>query len=120
MPVRSYLQSPAAKAVLDGKPFAAVSVSRRYYKGNLGDIKELGQQAGGTWAGSTHFVSDGNQVMSMASWLVFMRKNEPRNHYLGVPLPRPNLRADYAEQAHRYADDVADKVLSPALGHAAS
>ena len=39
MPVRSYLHSAAAKAVLDGKLFAAVSVSRRYYKGNLGDIK---------------------------------------------------------------------------------
>ncbi|MGZ6576155.1 MAG: flavodoxin family protein, partial [Solirubrobacteraceae bacterium] len=73
MPVRSYLHAPAAKSILDGKRFAAVSVSRRYYKGNLGDIKELGEQAGGTWAGGTHFVSDGNQVMSMASWLVFMR-----------------------------------------------
>ena len=40
MPVRSYLDSPAAKAVLDTKLFAAVSVSRRYYKGNLGDIKK--------------------------------------------------------------------------------
>jgi menaquinone-dependent protoporphyrinogen IX oxidase len=120
MPVRSYLQSPAAKAVLGGKPFAAVSVSRRYYKGNLGDIKELGEQAGGTWAGSTHFVSDGNQVMSMASWLVFMGKNEPRSRYLGVPLPRPNLRADYTEQAKRYADELADKVLSRTAAHAAS
>ena len=120
MPVRSYLQSPAAKAVLDGHPFAAVSVSRRYYKGNLGDIKELGEQAGGTWAGGTHFVSDGNQVMSMASWLVFMRKNEPRRRYFGMPLPRPNLKADFAEQAKLYADQLADKVLSPATVDTAS
>jgi hypothetical protein len=56
----------------------------------------------------------------MASWLVFMRKNEPRNHYLGVPLPRPNLRADYAEHAKRYADELADKVLSPAAAHAST
>lgn len=112
MPVRSYLHSPAAKAVLVGKPFAAVSVSRRYYKGNLGDIKKLGEQAGGTWAGGTHFVSDGNQVMSMASWLVFMRKNEPRRRYFGVPLPRPNLKADYAEQAKSYAHALTDKVFN--------
>jgi len=111
MPVRSYLQSPAATAVLDGKPFAGVSVSRRYYKGNLGDIKKLGGQAGGTWSGGTQFVSDGNQVMSMASWLVFMRKNEPRRRYFGVPLPRPNLRRDYGEGAKRYADELADKVF---------
>ena len=120
MPVRSYLHSPAAKAVLDGTPFAAVSVSRRYYKGNLGDIKQLGAQAGGTWVGGTHFVSDGNQVMSMASWLVFMRKNEPRNHYLGVPLPRPNLTADYAQHAKSYADELADKVLGHATVDATS
>ena len=43
--------------------------------------------------------SDGNQVMSMASWLVFMRKNEPRRRYFGVPMPRPNLKANFAEQA---------------------
>jgi hypothetical protein len=113
MPVRSYLHSPAAKSVLDSKPFAAVSVSRRYYKGNLGDIKELGEQAGGTWTGSTHFVSDGNQVMSMVSWLVFMRKNEPRSRYLGLSLPRANLKANYAEHAKRYADELADQVFAP-------
>ena len=120
MPVRSYLHAPAAKAVLDGKPFAAVSVSRRYYKGNLGDIKELGEQAGGTWAGGTHFVSDGNQVLSMVSWLVFMRKNEPRSHYLGLSLPRANLKANYAEHAKRYADELADQVFGPAAVDAAS
>jgi menaquinone-dependent protoporphyrinogen IX oxidase len=114
MPVRSYLKSPAARSILDSKPFAAVSVSRRYYKGNLGDIKQLGEQAGGTWVGGTHFVSDGNQVMSMASWLVFMRKNEPRSRYLGLALPRPNLRANYVEQAKRYADELATTVFGPA------
>jgi hypothetical protein len=50
--------------VLDGRPFAAVSTSRRYYEGNPGDIKELGEKAGGRWIGETHFVSDGNQLMS--------------------------------------------------------
>jgi hypothetical protein len=32
------------------------------------------------------------------------------------PLPRPNLKADYAEGAKRYADELADKVFggSPA------
>ena len=105
MPVRSYLESPAAKAVLDGKPFAGVSVSRRYYKGNLGDIKKLGEKAGGTWVGETHFVSEGDQVQSMASWLVFMRENEPRERYLGIRMPRPNLQADFVDQAGSFADE---------------
>ncbi len=112
MPVRSYLESPAAKAVLDGKPFAGASVSRRYYKGNLGDIKKLGEKAGGTWVGETHFVSEGNQVQSMASWLVFMRENEPRERYLGIRMTRPNLRADFADQARSFADDLANRVAA--------
>ncbi len=47
----------------------------------------------------------------MASWLVFMRKNEPRRRYLGVPLPRPNLKEDFAEQARTFADGLYDKVF---------
>jgi len=112
MPVRSYLESPAAKAVLDGKQFAGVSVSRRYYRGNLGDIRKAGERAGGTWAGETHFVSEGNQVMSMTSWLVFMRRNEARRRFLGVPLPRPNLKESYADQAKSFADSLYEKVLA--------
>ena len=30
MPIRSYLKSPSARTVMDGRPFAAFSVSRRY------------------------------------------------------------------------------------------
>ena len=85
-----------------------MSVTGRYYKGNLGDIRKLGELAGGTWVGGTHFVADGNQVMSMASWLVFMRKNEPRSHFFGVPLPRPNLKPDFTEQVQSYARELAD------------
>jgi NAD(P)-dependent dehydrogenase (short-subunit alcohol dehydrogenase family) len=84
-----------AKAAIDRKPFAGVPVSRRYYEGNHRDIRNLGEPAGGTLTGSTHFVSDGNLV----------------------PLPRPNLKADYAAGAKRYADELADKVFggSPAV-----
>src|SRR2546421_2344545 len=51
-----------------GAPGATQDRQDRHSR-NLVDIKELGEQAGGTWAGGRHFVSDGNQVMSMASWL---------------------------------------------------
>jgi len=88
MPVRSYLHSPAAKAVLDGKPFAAVSVSRRYYKGNLADIKKLGEQAGGRSSGSTHFVSDGKPG-DVDDVLARLHAQEPAE----APLPRRPVAA---------------------------
>jgi hypothetical protein len=101
--------------VLGGTPFAAVSVSRRYYEGNLGDIRALGERAGGTWAGGAHFVSGGARSCRLASRLVFMRKNEPRSSYSGVPLPRPNLTAHYAEQAKLYAHELADSLQAAAV-----
>ena len=47
IPIRSYLESPAAKAILDGKPFATVSVSRRYYGVNLGHSESSPRRTAG-------------------------------------------------------------------------
>ena len=64
-PIRSYLDSSAAKAVLDGRPFAVVSVSRRYYGFNLRQQRRLAEKSGGRFADQTHFVAAGGQVKSM-------------------------------------------------------
>jgi menaquinone-dependent protoporphyrinogen IX oxidase len=110
MPVRSYLESSAAGEILDGKPFAAASVSRRYWKGNINGIRTLGERDGGTWVDETHFVATGNQVTSMLSWLAFMFFGGPRGHFLGIPLPKPNLKPDYEEQARSFADGLVGTV----------
>lgn len=111
MPVRSYLHDPVAKRVLDGTPFAAYSTSRRYYRYNLRTIEKAGVANGGTFIASTHFVADGNQVMSMWSWLAFMRHDEARARSLGVKMPRPNLRVGYEQQASAFIEGVAEVVL---------
>jgi flavodoxin len=111
MPVRSYLESPAAKSVLAGTPFAAYSTSRRYWKGNMTEVQQLGEEAGGTWAGETHFLALGNQVTSMLAWLAFMKRGEPRKRLLGLELPPPNLRPDFETQARAFVDGLADRVL---------
>lgn len=109
MPVRSYLKSPEARKILDGKPFAAAYISRRYWKDNIKTIRELGEAGGGTWAGETHFVSAGGQVMSMVSWLTFMFFGGPKERLLGIKLPSPNLQPDFAEQARTFINGVADR-----------
>ena len=78
MPIRTYLESPEAKAVLSGKPFACASVSRRYYSINLGQQKKLGEKAGGQGIDKTHFVCAGGQVKSMLAWLGYMKHGEPQ------------------------------------------
>jgi|tagenome__1003787_1003787.scaffolds.fasta_scaffold20983559_2 menaquinone-dependent protoporphyrinogen IX oxidase len=113
MPIRSYLESPAARAILDGKPFAVVSISRRYYSVNLGQQRKLAEKDGGRFADKTHFVAAGGQVKSMMSWLGYMKHGEPQERAMGLKMPAPNLKPDFEEQARTFADGLVDRVLQP-------
>src|SRR5262245_6910441 len=115
MPIRSYLVSPAAQAVLEGKPFACASISRRYYSINLRQQKKLGEKAGGQWIDKTHFVVAGGQVKSMLSWLGYMKHGEPQERVAGLKMPPPNLKPDYEEQDSSFVDTVADGVFGRQL-----
>ena len=116
MPVRSYLHDPDTKRFLRGKSFAAYSTSRRYYKNNLKTIREAGESSGGRFIDSTHFVADGNQVMSMWSWLAFMRHDKERDRSFGVKMPHPNLKVGYEQQAVSFINGVADRALAQPAG----
>ena len=48
----------------------------------------------------------------MWSWLVFMRHDVEKRRWFGVPMPKPNLKVDFEEQATNFIDGVADKVLA--------
>ena len=113
MPIRSYLESPAARGILDGKPFATVSVSRRYYSINLGQQRKLAERNGGRFSDKTHFVAAGGQVGSMLSWLGYMKHGEPQQRVMGLKMPAPNLKPDFEEQAKAFADRLVDRVLQP-------
>jgi flavodoxin len=111
MPIRSYLESSAAKTVLDGKPFACASISRRYYSINLGQQKKLGEKAGARWIAKTHFVVAGGQVKSMLSWLGYMKHGVPQERVMGLKMPPPNLKPDFEEQARGFVDGIVDDVF---------
>ena len=111
MPIRSYLESPAAVAVLSGKPFACASISRRYYSINLGQQKKLAEKNGGRMIAKTHFVVAGGQVKSMLSWLGYMRLGKPKERAMGMQLPPPNLKPDFEQQAREFIDRVLDRAF---------
>jgi menaquinone-dependent protoporphyrinogen IX oxidase len=119
MPIRSYLESPAARLILDGRPFATVSVSRRYYSINLGQQRRLGEKNGGRFTDETHFVAAGGQVQSMLSWLGYMKHGEPQERVIGLNMPAPNLQPDFEEQAKTFADGLVDRVLQPVAARTA-
>lgn len=113
IPIRSYLESPAAQAILDGKPFATVSISRRYFGVNLREQRRRGEKDGGRFADKTHFVAAGGQVKSMLSWLGYMKHGKAQKRVLGLRMPPPNLQPGYEEQATTFADRLVDGVLQP-------
>jgi flavodoxin len=113
MPIRSYLESPAARTILDGKPFATVSISRRYFSINLRQQRKLAEKNGGRFTDKTHFVAAGGQVKSMLSWLGYMKHGEPQERVMGLTMPAPNLKPDFEEQAKRFVDGLMDEVLQP-------
>ena len=110
MPIRSYLKSPAAQTVLNGKRFACASISRRYFSINLRQMKKLAEQDGGREIDKTHFVAAGGQVKSMLSWLGYMKHGEPQKRVFALTMPPPNLRPDFEDQATDFVDGLLEQV----------
>lgn len=114
MPMRSYLLTPGANTILGGKPFACVSVSRRYFNVNLRQQKNLAEKSGGRWLDKTHFVVAGGQVKSMLAWLGFMKYGKPQPRMLGLKLPPPNLQPSFEAQASEFIDGLVDQAFGKA------
>ncbi len=112
MPIRSYLESPEAKTVLNGKPFACASVSRRYFSVNLGQQKRLAEKGGGRFIDETHFVVAGGQVKSMLSWLGYMKHGEAQEHVMRMKMPPPNLQPNFEEQVRKFVAGVSERALA--------
>jgi hypothetical protein len=117
VPIRSYLESEAAGAALDGTKFATVVVCRRYFGHNLRTVKKLATQRGGKYLDGIHFAYQGGQVKSLLSLLSYLGSGEYRKRYLGVPIPPTNIQEDQLGTARKFATGLADRLAAepPAL-----
>lgn len=122
VPIRSFLKSDTAARLLDGKPFAAFVVCRRYWGFNLRAVRKLGTARGGEYVDGIHFSFAGGQIRSLLSLISYFAKGEDRERYLGVKIPSTNLQPDYLEQAQTFAAKLANGLAfeprkdSPAAG----
>jgi hypothetical protein len=110
MPLRSYLQSAEAHAVLAGKPFGAYVVCRRYWSINLKEVKKLGAAQGGKYVDGIRFTYEGGQIRSLLSLLSYFGKGEMRERTLGIKIPPTNLKPDFGDQAQAFANQLADSL----------
>jgi flavodoxin len=110
MPLRSYLKSEEARAVLAGKPFAAYVVCRRYWSINLKEVRKLGTRQGGKWGDGIRFAYEGGQIRSLLSLLSYFGKGEMRERSLGIKIPPTNLKPDFGVEANAFANKLADSL----------
>ena len=110
MPIRSYLNSEAARKILNGKQFAGFVVCRRYWSTNLNTVKKLGTKNGGKWVDGIHFAYLGGQVRSLASLISYLGRGENRERYMGLKIPPTNLQPEHLEAARKFAQGLADRI----------
>ncbi len=107
MPLRSYLKSDEARAVLAGKPFATYAVCRRYWSINLKEVRKLATAQGGEYVDWTRFTYEGGQIRSLLALLSYFGKGEMRERSFGIKIPPTNLKPDFGEQAAAFANKLA-------------
>jgi hypothetical protein len=84
---------------------------RRYWKHNLKTVRRLGTKRGGVFADGIHFRYQGGQVRSLLSLLSYLGSGEYRERYLGVKIPPTNLQDHHLEEARKFADGLASRLL---------
>jgi menaquinone-dependent protoporphyrinogen IX oxidase len=112
VPIRSFLESDTASRVLSGKPFAAAVPCRRYWRHNLKTVRRLGTERGGTFTDGIHFRYEGGQVRSLLALISYLGSGDYRERYLGVKLPPTNIQDYHLEEARKFADGQADRLLA--------
>ncbi|MFT4052923.1 MAG: hypothetical protein QM681_00335 [Novosphingobium sp.] len=92
VPVRSFLESAAARMVLADTPFGVFVICRRLWEKNLAKVRALGEDAGGRFLGGEPFMHPGGQVGSLIQTISYLhRSDDGLKSVLGVPLPRYGL-----------------------------
>jgi flavodoxin len=112
VPIRSFLESATADRVLDGTPFAAAVVCRRYWKHNLKTVQRLGRKRGGDFVDGVHFRYEGGQVRSLLSLLSYLGSGKSKERYWGIKIPPTNIRDYHLETARAFAQGLADRLLN--------
>ena len=111
MPVRSFLKSDEARKLLDGKPFAAFVVCRRYWRENIKTVRKLGEKQGGRYVDGIHFEYPGGQIRSLLSLTSYLGSGEYRDRYMGVRIPTTNIQPEQLERTREFASALADRLF---------
>ena len=77
---------------------------------NLKEVRTLGTSQGGEYLDGIRFTYEGGQIRSLLSLLSYFGKGEMRERSFGIKIPPTNLKRDFNEPAHAFANGLAEKL----------
>jgi hypothetical protein len=90
VPIRSLLNLPEIKPVLNGKPFAVYVICRRLWEKNLEIVRKQAEQHGGRFVAGEHFDHHGGNVGSLIRTITYaLTSGDKVARLLGMRLPIP-------------------------------
>lgn len=111
VPVRSFPESAAAKALLSGTPFGAYIVCRRLWRKNLDIVRQLGEGAGGRFLGGEPFMHPGGQIGSLIQTVTYLyRTDSGRKRFAGFPLPRYGLSDEAVARVAPFTQELLARI----------
>lgn len=112
MPIVSFLKSPAARRLLEGKRFAVYTVCRKVWWNNMRRVKKMARRQGGTFIDGAAFCFKGNEVQSALSFISFMKNDANLERFWGVKIHEFGVPAEGIAKAREFAEDLGAKLLS--------
>lgn len=114
VPMRSFLESDAARPLLSDTPFGAYIVCRRLWERNLRIVQQLGEAAGGRFLGGEPFMHPGGQIGSLIQTITYLyRTDGGRKRFAGFPLPRYGLSDEAAARVAPFTRELLARVRRP-------
>ncbi|MEO8494133.1 MAG: flavodoxin family protein [Planctomycetota bacterium] len=113
MPIVSFLKSPAAGKLLDGKRFAVFTVCRKAWWNNMRNVKKLARKQGGTFVDGAAFCFQGSDLRSALSFISYMENDANLERFWGLKIYEFGVPAEGIARAKEFARELAAGLQTP-------
>ncbi|MDD9943608.1 MAG: hypothetical protein OXU20_21380 [Myxococcales bacterium] len=110
LPIVSFMQSQHAEGLLQGKPFAVMTICRSAWAGNLAWVRKRGEALGGRFVGHLAFRFPGNTAQSMLAFIHKFKHDRVPTHAWGVPLHPYGIQDDHLAAIPAFVRKIADEL----------
>ena len=110
IPLTTFLKSPEAKKILNGKPVLTIIGSRNMWVGAQEDIKKMIAENGGILKGNISLRDKHNNLSSVVTIIYWMISGK-KDRYLGI-FPKPGISDKDIAEAERFGKPVLQSVES--------